>query len=61
MKVVTAKFNSRCRETKKLILAGEIILFNPVSKYTWCVDSRKYVEFIKKQALPKTKVSTHNA
>jgi len=42
MKVVTAKFNSRCRETKKLILAGEIILFNPVSKYTWCVDSRKY-------------------
>ncbi len=46
LKIITAKYGSRCAETKKRILAGDIILYNPSSKRTWCSDSKKYKSFI---------------
>lgn len=46
LKVITAKFGSRCAETKKSIKAGDIILYNPSTKRTWCADSKKYQSFI---------------
>lgn len=46
LKVITAKFGSKCAETKKRIKAGDIILYNPSTKRTWCAESKKYGAFI---------------
>lgn len=45
-RVITAKFGSKCAETKKRIKSGDIILYNPATKRTWCSDSKKYQSFI---------------
>ncbi len=45
-KIITAKYGSRCAETRKAIKAGDIVLWNPSSKRTWCRDSKKYNNFI---------------
>lgn len=46
LKIITAKYGSRCAETRKRIKAGDTILWNPSSKRTWCSDSKKYNHFI---------------
>jgi hypothetical protein len=46
LKVITAKYGSRCAETKKSIKAGDIILYNPSTKRTWCAESKKYGAYI---------------
>jgi len=46
LKIITAKYGSRCAETRKAIQAGDIVLWNPSSKRTWSSDSKKYNHFI---------------
>jgi hypothetical protein len=46
LRVITAKYGSGCAETRKAIKAGDIVLWNPSSKRTWCSDSKKYNNFI---------------
>lgn len=46
LKIITAKYGSRCRETRRRIIAGEVILFNPSSKATYCAESKKYQGFV---------------
>jgi len=46
LKIITAKYGSRCRETRRRILAGETILLNPSTKNTWCQESNKYKGFL---------------
>ena len=42
LKIITAKYGSRCAETRRPIKAGDIILYNPSTKRTWCNTSKKY-------------------
>jgi hypothetical protein len=42
MRVITAKFASRCTETGQYIRAGEVCLFNPATKKTWSMSSKKF-------------------
>lgn len=46
LKIITAKYGSRCAETRKAIKAGDIVLWNPSSKRTWCSVSKKYNHFL---------------
>ena len=38
--LMTARFTGRCSETHRAIVRGDLILFLPVSKKTFCYDSK---------------------
>ncbi len=44
--VIKAKFNSLCMETNKPIRKGQDMLYYPLSRNVYCLDSNAYRQFL---------------
>jgi hypothetical protein len=44
-RVITAKFDSVCKETGKAIKKGDECLYYPLSKDVFCLESNEYVSY----------------
>ena len=44
-KIITARFNSKCQETGREIKKGESILYYPIGKAVYHLDTKQHQEY----------------
>lgn len=50
MKLIHAKFNSKCAETGRIIKQGDVILYDYSTKKCYCEHSQTFVDYNKEDS-----------